>query len=82
MSWVGPQGLEGDESESIPKDILARPFAEWPSKMRRAYLEGWARKKIGVGKSAKECAYQQAGSTSQILVMAAWEMGNYEAGVN
>lgn len=60
--------------------ILTKPFAEWPSHLRRAYLEGWHRAKLGVGQTVRDAmALAGPSNAAAILAGAAWQIGHDEA---
>lgn len=59
--------------------VLAKPFAEWPSELRMAFLEGWTVTKLGVGKGERAVIESGGKGVGGILAGAAWNLGATEA---
>ena len=61
-----------------PEQVFKKPFAEWPSHLRAAFLEGWAVESVGFGRSMREVMAGKP-DVEGVLLGAAWGLGKLEA---
>lgn len=68
-----------DLDNADPHTVMDRPFAEWPSPLRAAYLDGWQREKLGTGPTIEEVMRREPGNRAAVMLGAAFEIGKIEA---
>lgn len=62
-----------------PADVFEKPFPEWSSSLRRAFLEGWQQAKLATGKTCQAVIREAGPGILGVLAGAAWTLGFEEA---